>query len=49
MTDGEKDNAGVMTPPQLIYGAGLLPGWGSISCGRFPCCRTVASIWWASS
>lgn len=28
MTDGEKDNAGVMTPPRLIYGAGLLTGLG---------------------
>jgi hypothetical protein len=32
MTDGEKDNAGVMTPPRLIYGAGLLIGLGF----RFP-------------
>lgn len=28
MTDGEQDNAGVMTPPRLIYGAGLLTGLG---------------------
>ena len=28
MTDGDKDNAGVIMPPPLIYGAGLLIGLG---------------------